>query len=228
MNDDIYALLRYKPTNSIKPNVNYSDGQGASFDKIAFGNAMLSQDNIDYLTKRVIDHVDPLRNNMLAGRRPYIRTQVERLLTSWKNIGKFDQLTIMSHGRKYAVGTMSSAYLMDAYNEEFISEFSESIVPVPDVTKVKSVTNPNGLYAQQERVIKIASKPIPFYEKSIYKRLNDFNMDQIVDETENPFYRMDHNPRLSDAERKKRDLDTTKQESYLDRENISYRMIPKY
>ncbi len=72
------------------------------------------------------------------------------------------------------------------------------------------------------------SKPVPFYQRAVFKRLNDWTVDARVDETEAPFYRMDNNPRISANERKKTEVSRTEQPSYLDRTGLSYRMIPKY
>ena len=203
----------------------YSDNENGLGDVAGM---VTSTENIEYLTKLVIDRADPLRNGSSLTAPETIRPRIQKLLQAWKNVGKFNYDTIQFEGKTLSVRAVSPTALLDHYNTEFVKAFAESILPTSDVTKVTSVTNPNGLYAQQERIIKINSKPVPFYERALYKRLNDFTLDQRIDETEMPFFRMDHNPRMTDAERKKRDIDRTQEPTYLDREGLSYRMNPDY
>ena len=187
-----------------------------------------SKANIDYLAQLIIERADPLRNGSSLVAPDFIRPQIEKLLESWKNVGKFDKDTVMFEGKSLTIRSVSPTALLDHYNSEFVKAFAESILPTNDVTKVTSVVNPNGLFAQQDRIIKINSKPVPFYERAIFRRLHDTKLDQRIDETECFFYKMDHNPRMLDSERKKRDVDTKDRPSYLDREGLSYRMKPKY
>ena len=206
----------------------YNDDETSSFGPAQITKLVMSPSNVDYIVNLVIARADPLRNGVSIAQRNKVTAEVTRLLESWKNVGKFDRDTISSEGKKLLIRAVSPIALLDHYNTDFVEAFAESILPTSDVTKVTSVVNPDGLYAQQERIIKINSRPINIYERSIFKRLNDFTLDQRIDETEMPFYKMDHNPRMLDSERKKRDIDRKEQPTYMDREGLSYRMKPRY
>lgn len=187
-----------------------------------------ADDNIDYLTDLIIERSDPLRNGTIRDT-TLIKAQINKYLTSWINMGKFDSLdTISNKNKKLSIYTTSPINMLDQYNKEFVNTFAEKIAPTNDITKVTIVVNPNGLYAQQNRIITINSKPIPFYERSIFKRLTDFKQDQCVDETQNFFYAMDKNPRITDSERKKRDVERNELNDYKQRVAPEYRMLPKY
>ena len=216
---------RFKPTADVKFQSIYSDNENGLGDVAGM---VTSEENIEYLTKLIIDRADPLRNGSSLVAPDTIRPRIRKLLDSWKNVGKFDHDTIQFEGKTLLIRAVSPTALLDHYNTEFVKAFAESILPTSDLTKVTSITNPDGLFAQQERIIKINSKPVPFYEAAIYKRLNVFTLEQRIDETEMPFFRMDHNPRMIDAERKKRDVDRTQEPTYLDRVGLSYRMKPDY
>ncbi len=225
MNDDLYALLRYQITPNTPLGTIYNDNESKDFSKIQFVEMFTGSTNVEYLTKLIIDRADPLRNNSSLQNYDRIKAKVVRLLESWINVGKFDEESINFEGKKYLIKTVSPVNLLDHYNKEFVSAFAESILPSSNVTKVTSVTNPNGLYAQQERIITINSKPVPFYQKAVFRRLNDWTNEQQLDETEMPFYKMDHNPNLTVAERKKTEP-SARMDTYLDREGLAYRMKP--
>ena len=228
MGDNLFAAARFGTTPGLFLQTIYNDDESQSFKKEQLISLITSKSNVDYLTNLIISRSDPLRNGASLNNVKTIADKVTQLLASWKNIGKFDKDEVTFEGKRYVIKTVSPTSLVDHYNLEFMKAFAESILPTSDVAKVTSVVNPNGLYAQQERVIKVNSKPVPFYEKALYRRLTDRTLDQRIDETEIPFYRMDHNPRMTDAERKKRDVDRTQQPTYMDREGLSYRMKPKY
>lgn len=205
----------------------YSHDEMRSFNEKDVIEQVLSSSNIDYLTKLIIERADPLRNGSSLKIVDQLKSDIQKLLQSWANLGKFEKDTISFEGKRLLVRTISPTILLDHYNTEFVKAFAESLLPMSNVTKVTSVVNPNGLYAQQDRIVKINSKPVPFYERALYRRLHDTKLDQRIDETEMPFYKMDTNPRLTDQERKKRNVDTSKKESYIDRVGLSYRMNPK-
>lgn len=205
----------------------YNDDEMQGFRKQNIIEQVSSVSNIEYLTKLIIERADPLRNGVSLKLVDQVKSNIQTLLQSWINLGKFDNDRISFEGKKLLIRSVSPTALLDHYNTEFVRAFGESLIPTSDVTKVTSVTNPNGLFAQQDRIIKINSKPVPFYERALYRRLTDTKLDSRIDETEMPFYKMDHNPRMTDEERKKRNVDTTKKVSYIDREGLSYRMIPK-
>lgn len=226
MNDNLYSLLRYKYTDGVQLKTIYADDESKSFKQTA--EMVMADQNVEYIVDMIIGKSDPLRNGISVGQRDIIKVKVNQLLSSWKALGKFDQATVVSEGKTLFIRTVSPIALLDHYNKEFVDAFAEMILPMSDATKVTSVTNPNGLYAQQERIIQINSKPVPFYERALYRRLGDRNLEQRIDETENPFYRMDHNPRLPELEKKKRDVDRSSQPTYLDRQTPEYRMRPRY
>lgn len=228
MSNELYAWSRFwtAPENNLQSI--YNDDESQSFGQEQIIEMVTSKENVAYITKLIIERADPLRNARLIDYVENVQLRVVRLLESWKNIGKFDQDTISFEGRKLAVRTVSPTALLDHYNLEFVQTFAESILPTSNVTNVTSVVNPNGLYAQQERIIKINSKPVPFTQRSNFRRLHDTKLDQRIDETETFFYRMDKNPHISEAERKKTDVDLKQSNTYMDREGLSYRMKPKY
>jgi hypothetical protein len=135
--------------------------------------------------------------------------KVTTFIQSWINMGKFDKLNSF----------LSFNLMINYYNKEFISAFANTILPV-DVVKVKSVTNPNGMYAQQTRTLAFKSKPPPFWERALYKRLEDRVRDVPIDETEDLFYKFE-------LTGKKIPTRTNVSDIY-EREEFHFRMNPKY
>lgn len=206
----------------------YADSNPERLNKDDFIKLVMSNNNIEYLTNLIIERADPLRNGTALQSSYNVRAQVIKYLESWKNLGKFDRETVSFEGKQLSLLTVSPTSLVDHYNLEFVKTFAESILPTPEVINVTSVVNPAGLYAQQERILKVNNKPVPFYEKAIYRRLTDRNLQQRIDETEMPFYRMDKNPRITDEERKKAEVDRNTLPTYFEREGPFFRMNPKY
>lgn len=130
-------------------------------------------------------------------------------LTSWINLGRFDTIDVF----------VSFQLAVDYYNKQFVQEFADTILPT-DAAKVQSVVNPNGMYVQQTNTLTFKSKKIPFFERALYKRLVDKNMELPMDESEDFFYKFQETgKKIPKSERK---------QSALDREGLAYRMIPKY
>lgn len=227
MDDNLYQLLRHIETPDVKLNTIFSDSRPLPISGDKLYEMMAASENIDYLAKMIIERADPLRNTVPTGKVEIVKDKIKQYLTSWKNLGKFDKFMGTHRNRPIELNSVNIVAQLDSYNLEFIEAFAETILPTSDTTKVKSVVNPSGMYAQQERIIKVNSKPVPFYERALYKRLNDFNMDLALDETEAPFYKMDKNPNLSDQERKKTNR-SSEQPSHLDRQGMSFRMKPNY
>lgn len=228
MSEDIYQYVKYLKTPDVKLNTIHSDIRPSyKLSKDEIITRMNSEQNIDYLAKMIIDRSDPLRNGASVGQVQIIKDKIVQYLKSWENLGKFDRLSAVIGNKKRSIETVNPISQIDSFNLEFLNSFSETILPSSNVTKVKSVVDPSGLYAQQERIIKVNSKPVPFYERALYKRLNDFNLDLGMDETEAPFYKMDHNPKLSEAERKKTNK-TEEPNTHLDKQGMTFRMKPKY
>ncbi len=180
--------------------------------------------NVDLLVDRIIERNDPLRNTISSAQRDIIRAGVEKFLRSWKQTGKFDQNSILVNGYPVDTRVISTPTLIELYNKEFVESFSEAIFPSNSATKVKSVLNPNGMYAQQSRVINFNPRSTPFYERALYRRLVDRNMELPLNESESPFYRLDFNPRMSDTERRKREPSRSELPLSFDRENLHYSM----
>lgn len=227
MNPDNYGLIRHLRTPDVKLHTLYSDREPLKLSTEVIAAKVMSDENVHYLSKMIIERADPTRNGSGKGQLNIVKEKVILFLTSWKALGKFDRMFKSSGGKQVEVRTVNIVSYVDSLNLEFLDAFAEKILPASQVTKVVSVVNPGGLYAQQERVLKTTAKPTPFYERALYRRLNDFNMDLGLDETENPFYMMDKNPRLSEKERKKTNS-TEELQSHLDREGLQFRMIPKY
>lgn len=145
--------------------------------------------------------------------------QVKNYVNSWINLGKFDSIS-----NYYS---MESA--INAFNNEFVNVYASKFSLTNNNPKiVKSIVNPNGMYAQQDRVIIEKIKPIPFYEKALYKRNIEWNVELPMDEVELPFYRMDKNKNISDKERSKTDRKKyTNDQSFLEQENKVYRGYSK-
>ena len=227
--DTVYLLEKqFKRTNDSQVINNYSHDNGSSMNTEKIVQMIMSESNINDIVELIIERVDPTRNGKSLGKRMSIVDKVRQFLNSWVNLGKFERINISFEGKVIPVYSMSIMNCIDYYNKEFVNEFAETILPYDDPIKVSSVVNPNGLYAHQQKIIKINSKPVPFYERALYKRLHDTTLDSRIDETESPFYRMDHNERMKNEERKKRDVSQTDLPSYQDREAFSYRMKPNY
>lgn len=148
-----------------------------------------------------------------------IKKQVKIYINSWINLGKFDSLS-----NYYS---MESA--VNAFNNEFVNVYASKFSLNKNNPKlVKSIINPNGMYAQQDRVIIEKIKPIPFYEKALYKRNIEWNVELPMDEVEVPFYRMDKNKNISEKERSKTDRKKyTNDQAFLEQENKAYRSYSK-
>lgn len=220
--DDIFTIMRNVRTRNVNLDVLSSDMFLQEITKDDIIKMIKSDRNMDVLINAIYSKSDPLRN---SGRdREYVRIRIQQFLDSWIALGKFDKL---SDHRGREVGTSSVSALIKSYNKEFVNAFANKIIPYDDPTKVKSVTDPSGLFAQQTFTVGTRTKPIPFYERAIYKRLADKNIDLPMDETESPFYVMDRNPHLSSVERKKTNK-TSERESHLERGYMQFRMIPKY
>lgn len=200
----------------------FSYDETAQITPVEVSAGMMQPSNVDYLTESIFDKADPLRNSGYSALT--VKDKVIQYLKAWQQLGKFDKL---KNFRGEEIRDVSMVSTIQAFNQEFVNAFADKIINYDDPTKVKSMTNLNGLYAQQSHTLTTTGKQIPFYERALYRRLNDWNLDFREDETENMFYMMDHNPKLSDAERKKTNRDPEMDPS-LDRVGMSFRMIPHY
>jgi len=214
MTIDIYSILRSTRTPDVSLGSLYTDDGSYESTVQDSANMMLADRNVDYLTNAIVSRAD---QSQLVGDIASIKNSIRNYLISWRNLGKFDN----------PVPTISPNMRIDAFNQEFIQVFTPKIIPSNSPMKVTSVVDPGGIYAQQERSLIIKSKAPPFYERALYKRLNDMHLDLPEDETETLFYRMDHNPRLTKEERKKTEP-TEPAGTYLDRVGLSFRMKPNY
>jgi hypothetical protein len=178
--------------------------------------AMMLDSNVDALVQLVLRTSDQFHTGTMAVSVPNVRDKIVQYLTAWKNLGKFEHPV-----NAFAVGQQ-----VDALNREFVDAFAQKILP-EDQTKVVSVVNPEDAYAYEPVTTVETVRSIPFYEKAVFRRLNDWHIDSGMDETEAPFYRMDLDPNLPDAERKKTER-SQKLPSMKEREMPNYRMIPHY
>ncbi len=220
--NDIFTILRNARTIDVPLDSTFSNDESMDVTPAMVAAAMLSSTNIDYVTKAVFDKADPLRNSGFSW--DIVRAKVVQYLNAWKELGKFDKL---KNYKGDAITTTSMASTVLMFDKEFVEAFAQKIIAYDDPTRVTSITNPGGLFAQQTENITFSSRRVPFYERALYKRLNDWNLDLPEDETETPFYVMDRNPNISDKEREKR-KPTKESETYLDRVGMSTRMIPHY
>ncbi len=220
--DDVFTIMRYARTPGVKLDSVYSQAGIAETTPDMVAESMLSKKNTSLLAQAVFDKADPLRNSGAAY--SFVMTKVEEFLLAWKQLGKFDKL---KNHRGDDIASVSMASIVHAFNKEFVDTFSNKIIQYDDPTKVHSITDPSGMFAQQTHTLLTTGKQIPFYERAIYKRLVDKNLDIRQDETETPFYKMDHNPRLTDAERIKTKK-TSEADPSIDRLGMSFRMLPRY
>lgn len=164
-----------------------------------------STENITLLTNLIIT-----KNSIgLDINQKNVFDKVSTFVQSWINMGKFDKL----------YSALTFQLLINYYNKEFIEAFANIILPI-DVIKVKSVTNPNGMYAQQSRTLSFKSKPPPFWERALYKRLEDRVRDIPIDETEDLFYKFELTG--------KKIPNRTKVNDIYEREEFHFRTNPKY
>jgi len=220
--NDIFTIMRNARTLDVKLDSIYSQDESEEVDRDKIISSMVSESNLDYLTNAIFDTADPLRNSGVEF--TFVKNKVLQYINAWKALGKFDKL---KNYKNETIATVSLVSMIQSFDKEFVEAFANKIIAFDDPTKVKSITDPSGMFAQQTRSVTTTSKRIPFYERALYKRLVDRNLDIQEDETENLFYMMDHNPKLTDAERKKTNP-TVAMESCIDREGMSFRMIPKY
>jgi hypothetical protein len=183
-----------------------SDQEPITPTKIEVISAMQTQINIEHIADLIIG-----RNSIIGISidRNAVIAKVKTFIESWINLGRFDTID------KF----VSFEYMIDHYNKEFIRDFANNIVPV-DIIKVKSVVNPNGMYVQQERTLSFKSKKIPFWERSLYKRLEDRVRDTPMDESEDFFYKF--------TDTGKKIPQTDRAPDILEREGLNFRMNPNY
>lgn len=163
--------------------------------------AIAADANIDLLVRLIISK----KNIGLDIDALNVKDKVSSTMKAWINMGKFDA----------DKSFLSSRHMADYYNSEFVQEFADIILPTEEIN-VKSMINPNGLYAQQTRTLSFKSKPPPFWERALYKRLEDRVRDIPIDETEDLFYKYEISG--------KKIPERTKIGDSFEREEFQYRM----
>lgn len=175
--------------------------------KISIKDIVLSQQNIETLA------------DQLSFGLPYngIKLKVESLLKAWDSLGKFDKAPsyktrYIRRGKvienTYPVLFNNRSDVVTYYNQEFISAFKNQFEPKHKSLKElpidksseqenawtvpKSVVNPDGLRAQQQTTMTWQYKPIAFWQKAPFKRLQEFSVEQSADERENLFMRFEN------------------------------------
>ena len=211
INNDVYNIIRQMPSTLEDNNMHiYNDNEMSNTKKDDLLNMMVSEKNVNYLTQMIIG-----RSSMNGSYdRQLVESQVKKYLKSWEAMGKFDTI-------QYRYVNLIAA--LDAYNKEFVDTFASTIIP-ENIFDIKSVINPNGMYAQQERILKTTSKPVPFYERAIFKRLTDRELVHPISETQNLFYGMDD---VNDL-RYKVTYDQDELSDYREKVNFSYNSLPNY
>jgi hypothetical protein len=226
MNDDLFLFIRNGITRDARVST-LNDRNELTLNRDQLAEAMTSTDNVSRLANQIVARADPTRSEVSQSTLDDITTKVETLLSSWKTLGKFDRAFLTVNNKQFEITTASMGEMMNFYNNEFINSFAESILPTSDITAVKSVLNPNGMFAQQERIEMVRSKPVHFHERSVFRRLNTWDHERPMDETQALFYGMDKKTSdtsdTSDTINKQQDTTT-----YLDRETPTYRMNPNY
>lgn len=200
-----YSLYRYPAPTDIPLNNFASDPNPSGVTKAEIISRMRSQTNVALLTQLIVS-----RNSIgLPVDTLSVSSKIANTLDAWVGMGKFDT----RH-------TFASIQLMtDYYNKEFIREFADVILPV-DAIKVQSVTNPNGMYVQQTRTLSYKTKPVPFWERALYKRLEDRVRDIPMDESESHFYKFEKTG--------KKIPDAIRLGDVYERESPDFRMLPNY
>jgi hypothetical protein len=226
MSDDLFFFIRNGITRGAQVST-LNDRNEPTLNRDQLAEAITSTDNVSRLANQIVARADPTRSEVTQSTLDYVTAQVDKLLSSWKNLGKFDQAFLIVNNKKLEVTTVSMGEMINFYNNEFINSFAESILPSSDVTTVKSVLNPNGMLVQQERIEMLRSKPVHFHERSVFRRLNAWGHERPIDETQTLFYGMDkkNNDTLVSTDVINKQQDTM---TYLDRETPTYRMNPNY
>lgn len=150
---------------------------------------------------------------------PYngIKLKVKSLLDGWNGLGKFDkhptyktryirQGKVIEH--VYPMKFNNLLEMREYYNQEFLKSFSNQFkpkqAPIKELpidkqseqenawTVPKSVVNPNGMRAQQTVNMTWQYKPIAFWQKAPFKRLQEFEVQPYDMERENLFMRFEN------------------------------------
>lgn len=200
-----------------------NDRNGQTLNRERLAEAMASSDNVSRLVNQVIARGNPTRIDFSQTTLDAITAQVGKLLSSWNTLGKFDRAFLTVNNKQLEVTTATMGEMINFYNNEFINTFAETILPTSDITAVKSVINPNGMYVQQERIEMTRSKPVHFHERSVFRRLNAWSHESPPSETQTLFYGMDKTKNRSSANNEQQDTSR-----YLDLETPTYRMNPNY
>ncbi len=219
--DDIFTIMRRARTKDVHLDRVITDGEYKEITQKDIIYKLTSPENINILKTGIYSTADPTRKSGISSL--VVEERIKTYLQAWIDLGKFDKL--LDH-RKREIGVSSMATLVKSFNKEFVDTFAGDIIKYKDPTKVKSVVNPSGMYAQQVYTINTRNKKIPFYERAVFRRLHDRHMDFGEDETEAPFYKMDHNPHLTAKERKKTNK-TKERDPTIERVGMSFRMMPK-
>ncbi len=152
-----------------------------------------SAENINILTELIIN-----KNSMglnIGIDKFSIKNKISEFVNSWITLGKFNN----------PISTLSITDLLNYYNKEFVFEFSNIILPM-DMLDYKSVTNPDGMFAQQTRTLTYPSKKPPFWERALYRRLEDRVRDIPIDETEDYFYKYEKSGKIIPKHTKIKDI----------------------
>ncbi len=198
-----YLLYRQAPRETTKSVATFStDINPNAVTKKDIILALTSDQNKNEITQRLVSQVVLNATINVA----HIKSEISKLLQGWVDMGKFNKLDQF----------LSLNSMIDYYNAEFIRDFKDMIIPFhPE--QVKSVVNPNGMYVQQTRTLSYKSKPPPFWERSLYKRLEDRTRDLPIDESENYF--MKH--KLTGKELPPR----ARSDGIFEREEPAYRLL---
>lgn len=174
---------------------------------------ILTSDNIQLLTNAIIS-----RNSVgINIDTNDVYNKVYAKVVAWINLGKFKTKTMQP---------------LSVYNREFIDEFADTIIPIHFI-KVDNPISPEAAWngqinieqAKQRTIMEPITKPIPFWRKSVFKRLHDRVRDDSIDETEDLFYKMDKTSVAKEFNRTPKKIpERTRHASILDRENLTYKM----
>jgi hypothetical protein len=142
--------------------------------------------NIEYL----VNEINILNGNNLDKQMVFV--QVHKYIDSWINMGKF-----LDRPKTFNIINMLD-YYNNLFLETFADTFSDYIIP----NNIHQGPNLNGIVAQQTRYTNYKSKPIPFYEKALYKRHYDQNINsQTSTELGTLHYSYDNNKYHSELQK---------------------------
>ncbi len=155
-----------------------SNGEYAVVTRADFLSSFKSSDNKEYL----IEQITSISDGRLS--RQDTLVEINKIMSAWEQLGKFDSIP------EY----INSSHLINQYNYSLLNIFrnKNNLEAIPfTLTQVPS--DLDGKFVQQDQMRDYSQfvKPVPFYERALYKRHYASGSDDSITESRSLFYTLD-------------------------------------